>query len=145
MNIDNKNTYTYIEKISDILISIVSLSMSLWIYELLHGQYISFPDLLHLKINMINILSLSSYMLIYNITLHSMEIYNYKRIRGWREEYRYISKIVFASSSLLLIVTVIFQRSSISKDVILIFSIFTCILTFLDRLVTQKFVGWIHR
>src|SRR5262245_11542017 len=94
MNTDNRNIYTYITKISDILISIVSLSMSLWICELLRGQYISFPDLLHLKINIINIVSLSSYILIYNVTLHSTEIYNYKRIQGWREEYRYISKIV---------------------------------------------------
>src|SRR3989442_2092779 len=144
MNIDSRNIHIYITKISDIIISIISLSMSLWIYELLHGQYISLPDLLHIKINMINIISLLVYLLIYNITLHSMEIYDQKRTQGWREEYRYISKIVLASSSLLLITTVAFQRGNISKDVVLIFSIFTCILTFLGRFVAQKFVGWIH-
>jgi len=145
MTIYSRNIYIYIVKISDIIISVVSLSMSLWIYELLHGQYISLPDLLHIKINMINIISLLVYILVYNITLHSIEIYDHRRIQGWREEYRYISKIVLASSSLLLITTVTFQRGNISKDVILIFSIFTCILTFLGRFVTQKFVGWIYR
>ena len=145
MNIDSRNIHIYITKISDIIISIISLSMSLWIYELLHGQDISLPDLLHIKIKMINIISLLVYLLIYNITLHSIEIYDHKRIQGWREEYRHISKIVLASSSLLLIIMVTFQRGNISKDVILIFSIFTCILTFLGRFVTQKFVGWVHR
>lgn len=145
MNIDGRNIYIYIIKISDVIISIVSLAMSLWIFDLLHGRSISLSDLLHIKINMINIIALSIYALIYNITLHSMEIYEYKRIQGWREEYSYISKIVLASSALLLIVTVIFQRGNISKDVILIFSVFTFILTFLSRFVTQKFSGWMHR
>src|SRR5207249_4390544 len=126
-------------------ISILSLSMSLWVYELLHGQYISFHDLLHVKINMLNMISLLVYLLMYNVTLHSMEIYDQKRKQGWRDEYRYVSKIVLSSSSLLLITTVIFQRGNISKDVILIFSIFTCMLTFFGRFVTQKFVGRIHR
>ena len=58
MTIDSRNIHIYITKISDIIISVVSLSMSLWIYELLHGQYISLPDLLHIKIKMINIISL---------------------------------------------------------------------------------------
>src|SRR5256885_1673168 len=92
MTIDSRNIHIYITKISDIIISVVSLSMSLWIYELLHGQYISLPDLLHIKIKMINIISLLAYLLIYNITLHSIEIYDHKRIQGWREEYRHISK-----------------------------------------------------
>lgn len=144
MNIDGRNIYIYIIKISDVIISIVSLAMSLWVFDLLHGRSISLSDLLHIKINMINIVALSIYALIYNITLHSMEIYEYKRIQGWREEYSYISKIVLASSALLLIVTVIFQRGNISKDVILIFSVFTFILTFLSRFVTQKFLGWMH-
>lgn len=145
MNVDSRSIYLYIIKISDVVISIASLAMSLWVCDMLQGRYISLSDLLQIKINMINIISLSMYILMYNITLHSMEIYEHKRIRGWREEYRYISKIVLASSSLLLIITVLFQRGNISKDVILIFSIFTCMLTFLSRFTTQKIVGWMHR
>lgn len=145
MSIYSRNIYIYIIKIYYIVISIVSLAMSLWIYDLLHGIYISISDLLQIKINMINIASLSIYILLYNITLHFMEIYEYKRMRVWRDKYRYISKIVLASSSLLLIITVLFQRGNISKDVILIFSIFTFILTFLSRFVTQKLLGWMHR
>src|SRR5262245_3718448 len=145
MNIDSKNMYLYIIKISDIIISVFSLSMSLWIYEFLHGQYITLSNLLHMKTNMINILSLSVYMLFYNITLHSIGIYDYQRAQAWRADYRYVSKIVLASSSLLLIISVIFQRGNISKDAILIFSLFTCILTFLGRLATRRFVGWVYR
>src|SRR5262249_11085108 len=145
MNIDSKNMYLYIIKISDIIIAILSLSVSLWIYDLLLGQYITLSNLFQIKTNMINILSLSVYIFIYNITLHSIGIYDYPRGHPWSVDYIYISKIVLVSSSLLLIITVLFQRGNIIKDVILIFSVFTCIFTFLGRLTTQKFVGWLYR
>src|SRR5215831_10926192 len=114
MNVDSKNIYVYIIKIFDVIISIMSLGISLWISDRSRGASVNFSELLQMKINIINIISLSLYLLMYNIVLHSMEIYNNKTIFGWRKlgfikEYREVSKIVLASASLLLVVTVVFQ------------------------------------
>ena len=150
MNVDSRNIYIYIIKIFDVIISVISLAISLWIFDRSRGESVNFSELLQMKINIINIISLSLYLLMYNIVLHSMEIYNNKTIFGWRksgfiEEYREVSKIVLASASLLLVVTVVFQRTNISKDVILIFAIITCLLTFIVRSAARKLVGWMHR
>src|SRR5215471_18587916 len=102
MDFDSRNIYVYIIKIFDVIISVISLAVSLWLFDQLRGESVNFSDLLQMKVNIMNIILLSLYLLMYNITLHSMEIYNNKRIFGWRnpgflEEYREVSKIVLAS------------------------------------------------
>src|SRR5215471_5316380 len=145
MDFDSRNIYVYIIKIFDVLIAVISLAVSLWLFDKLRGESVYLSDLLQMKINIVNIISLSLYLLLYNVTLHSMEIYNNKRIFGWKnpgfiEEYREVSKVVLASTSLLLVVPVIFQRANISKDVILIFATLTCLLTFFVRSAARKLV-----
>jgi exopolysaccharide biosynthesis polyprenyl glycosylphosphotransferase len=124
---------------------LIALALSLLHGGLSSGQFASVWDLLQFKLTMINLLLLLFFALTWHLIFLSMGLYDASRLERGMGEWKDIVKAVLIGGMLLWTVTIIFRRTKVSWDMVLVFTGVACLLTCIGRALTRTVLGWLHQ
>lgn len=122
-----------------------ALIFSLWISSFLNNQTWSLWGLLHLKLKITNLLALLALVPLWHIILFSMKLYESRRLHAGRGEWQDILKAVLIGTTILLTIAVIFQRTHISREALVMFGALSFLLTWSARSVMRLIIEWLRR
>jgi FlaA1/EpsC-like NDP-sugar epimerase len=98
---------------------------------------------LQVKLKVLNLLLLSLFTLFWYLLFHRAGLYQTRWLEDGKGEGKQIAKSVSVGSTLLMIVAVSFQRHNLGWDVILCFSGFTFVLTWVGRMSLRPMLRWL--
>jgi exopolysaccharide biosynthesis polyprenyl glycosylphosphotransferase len=131
-------------KLFDLCIMLVALATSIMVVEGSNGQYDWSYNVLHIRLKLVNILLLLVCMGIWHIVFLSVGLYDSRRLEGGKGEFHDVFKAVLMGSMLMLAVLGVFQRTHISRDVVLYFATLAFVLTCLARLAMHLVLTWLR-
>lgn len=120
-------------KALDIFLMLFALAMSLSFGGLFPELKATFPDLLQIKLKVLNIILLIIFIPIWHVIFAAMRLYDSRRLERGKGEWKDIAKAVFIGSMFLLALTVIFRRTHVNKESMLIFALSSWSLIWLSR------------
>jgi exopolysaccharide biosynthesis polyprenyl glycosylphosphotransferase len=132
-------------KLMDVLIMILSLTLSLSVEEWVLTENKSIWEIVQSKPKVENLFLLLGFIVIWHLTFLATRIYDSRRLERGRGEWKDIAKAVLIGSMLLLTVSVAFQRQNVSKEAVLFFAIFSGLFTWLARILMRTIMEVLRR
>jgi exopolysaccharide biosynthesis polyprenyl glycosylphosphotransferase len=132
-------------KLGDLLAMLIALAISLWLKDFSPLQIDSFWEVLQVKFKATNVILLLIFIPLWHLIFLSAGLYDARRFEQGQSDVKGIAKAVLIGSMLLMAVSVLFQRSNINKESVLIFAAAASLLTWINRMLVRATFRWMHR
>lgn len=132
-------------KIFDSLFMLIALIISLSFWGASHDNNLSSWELLYAKTTFINIVLLLTFILIWRLIFQLLGLYDSTRIEKRKTEGKPLFFAILIGTMVLLAMTVLFQRTSITQTTLLAFMVLAGVLTWVGRTALHIIVGKIRQ
>jgi exopolysaccharide biosynthesis polyprenyl glycosylphosphotransferase len=124
-------------KILDVFLMLSALIISLWFWGIHQEDNLSIWELLYVKIKLINVVLLLTFVLIWRLIFQFLGLYDSTRLEKGKAEGKSLLLAVLIGTMVLLAMTVFFQRGRISREILLAFMVLAGVLTWGGRTVLR--------
>ena len=132
-------------KIFDTIFMLSSLVLSLLFWEVHQGSDISIWELIYVRTKLINIALLLIFIVIWRLIFQFLGLYDTTRLAKGKAEGKTVVLAVLVGTMVLLALTVLFQRTHISRETLLAFMVLAGVLTWGGRTALRIILGKIRQ
>src|SRR5215470_9933026 len=132
-------------KIFDVIFMLFSLVLSLLVWEAHQGSDVSVWELIYVRTKLINIVLLLIFIVIWRLIFQFLGLYDSTRLARGKAEGKTVVLAVLVGTMVLLVMTVLFQRTHISRETLLAFMVLAGVLTWGGRTSLRIILGKIRQ